>query len=142
MYCGWVGGRGEAGCEEGGVDAGCDQFLELGSGGEGECGEERLVGEIVGAVVLRKEGRGECKECELAQFDGLWFAQFRKIRCTEILGVRAPREEFEEGEIAFVFGGGVIGAESLYLSELEKFGEDVCAWGGGGSGDDVGQKAR
>ena len=110
--------------------------------GEGECGEERLVGEIVRAVVLRKEGRGECKEGELAQFDGLWFAQLRKIRCAEVLGVRAPREELEEGEIAFVFSGCVIGAESLYLRELEEFGEDVCAWGGGGSGDDVGQKAR
>ena len=78
----------------------------------------------------------------MAQFDGLWFAQLRKIRCAEVLGVRAPREELEEGEIASVFSGCLIGAERLYLRELEEFGEDVCAWGGDGSGDDVGQKAR
>ena len=91
---------------------------------------------------MREEGGGECEEGELAQFDGLWFAQLRKIRCAEVFRVRAPGEELEECEIAFVFSSCVIGAESLYLCELEEFGEDVCAWGGGGSGDDVGQKAR
>lgn len=80
----------------------------------------------------------ERQQRQLPELQHLGFRQRRQVRRLAVRGAGAVGEDLEEDEVAGKVGGG---GEGLDGGGLEQLGEEVCVWGRGGAGDEVGGSA-